>query len=221
MSKLFGLRNIKKARIKLNILNTTLDMLNDKAFDDILINEICEHLEISKVTFHNYFPQKQELLIYFMQVWCFHRTVEKKQSSIIGFTALSNLFQKASDTPNASFIMLSLANMFTHYQSQVLDQDLSGAEKHLLYPTIPGIETISTIDLDQMIFAHLNEAVQIGEIPPNTNLIKPMRILLDIFYGTPIISQIYHEHNLSQEYKTRLDLVFYALRNGFFVELSN
>jgi len=64
-----SLREKKYATQKLKILDSFDEKLKSKALVDISVKEICKELEISEMTFFNYFGSKKEVLIYFIELW--------------------------------------------------------------------------------------------------------------------------------------------------------
>ena len=63
------LRERKYATQKLKILDTFDEKLKEKSLADISVKEIAKELEISEMTFFNYFGSKKEVLIYFIELW--------------------------------------------------------------------------------------------------------------------------------------------------------
>ena len=55
---MMGKRELKSANIKVSILNATLELLQNRNFDQVYVTDICERCNISKVTFFKYFPSK-------------------------------------------------------------------------------------------------------------------------------------------------------------------
>ena len=63
------LRERKYATQKLKILDAFDKKLKEKSLADISVKEIAHELEISEMTFFNYFSSKKEVLIYFIELW--------------------------------------------------------------------------------------------------------------------------------------------------------
>ena len=64
-----SLREKKQAILKLKILDTFDEKLKTKALTDISVKEIAKELDISEMTFFNYFGSKKEVLVYFIELW--------------------------------------------------------------------------------------------------------------------------------------------------------
>ena len=67
--KKISLRDRKFAETKISLLNSFIDMLNKRPMEDISVKELCESIPVSDVTFFNYYPHKNELLVYYTQLW--------------------------------------------------------------------------------------------------------------------------------------------------------
>ena len=73
-----NLRKEKAARLKLAILDEAQRLIAKRPFEDLFVEDICARVKISKVTFFKYFPQKEDLLLYHLRIWCLNRAVELK-----------------------------------------------------------------------------------------------------------------------------------------------
>jgi AcrR family transcriptional regulator len=75
------LRERKHATQKLKILDIFEEKLKEKSLADISVKEVAQALEISEMTFFNYFKNKGEVLVYFIELWSLEMQlkIEKKQ----------------------------------------------------------------------------------------------------------------------------------------------
>jgi AcrR family transcriptional regulator len=64
-----SIREKKRAMQKLKILDAFDEKLKEKRLIDISVREIATELEISEMTFFNYFDTKSEVLVYFIELW--------------------------------------------------------------------------------------------------------------------------------------------------------
>src|SRR5258707_15592817 len=92
-----GLRKEKAARLKLAVLDSTLELIGKKSFDDLYVEEICNKVKISKVTLFKYFPQKEDILLYYFRIWCLRRAVELHDKPREGVQGMMFLFDKLSE----------------------------------------------------------------------------------------------------------------------------
>jgi len=64
----YSLRQIKHAKTRIAIMDAFIKRLEKTRFDDIAIREICKSVEISEGTFFNYFPQKIDIVNYYVSL---------------------------------------------------------------------------------------------------------------------------------------------------------
>ena len=65
----FSLRKINYVKTRTTILKTTANLLKQKEFADITVDEICQKAQISRGTFFNYFSTKEHIFHYFMRIF--------------------------------------------------------------------------------------------------------------------------------------------------------
>ena len=57
-----GLRELKKARVREQIVQTTIDLIREQGYDRTTVEEIARRVEITTPTFYNYFSSKEAVL---------------------------------------------------------------------------------------------------------------------------------------------------------------
>ena len=65
----FPLRQIKFVRTRTSVLKVTTNLLKERSFDEITVDEICQKSQISRGTFFNYFPQKDFIFYYYLRIF--------------------------------------------------------------------------------------------------------------------------------------------------------
>lgn len=207
----FSLREIKHARLKLSILNETLNEMGGGLLSDISVNTICKRCEISKVTFFKYFPHKEDLPVYFMQTWCLKRNVELVTNQISGLKAIEYLFLKAAEKEytDRPGIWLSLIGYITQLKEAPSPADLTPMEKRLVL----GMEDMDfdlqdgpIPSLTELFLRHTIEAEKSGEMIP-ANRESFLLHLTTIFYGAPLTAHM-RKGNLKSIYTSQLNTIF-------------
>ncbi|SFV61030.1 hypothetical protein MNB_SV-13-1376 [hydrothermal vent metagenome] len=62
-------RQKKYAKTKIALLHALLKELEKKSLSEIMIKELAYITEVSEPTFFNYFDSKNDMLVYFIQLW--------------------------------------------------------------------------------------------------------------------------------------------------------
>lgn len=217
-----SLREKKYAKTKLALLDAATQRIGQKTFDAISVKELCEQAEVSEATFFNYFPKKQDLLSYFIQLWVLE-VIWKIQHSLEqkgGIGAIEEAFcytgGQISERPR---IMLELVAYMA------LDPDkgqcpssttaVTLAERLLRFPELGGIEIIEACNgLDDVFRPPLLKAIEAGELPPSTNVEAALTALFAIFFGVPLGMAWQDAALVAPVYRQQLDLVWAGLRAG-------
>ena len=102
-----GIREKKSAVLKVHILQSTLELLGKKSLKELYVDEICEKVKISKVTFFKYFPLKEDLLLYYYRVWCLENVIKigttKKEG--LDIVKVAELISKGSSCPATQLVI--------------------------------------------------------------------------------------------------------------------
>lgn len=82
----FSLRKINYVKTRTTILKTTANLLKQKEFSDITVDEICQRAQISRGTFFNYFSTKEHIFHYFIRIFTIKIALRmKKWDDKMGF----------------------------------------------------------------------------------------------------------------------------------------
>src|SRR5687768_434399 len=160
-----SLRKEKAARLKVQVLEHTLKLVGKKAFDDIYVEDICEKVKISKVTFFKYFPQKEDVLLYHFRIWCLGRSVDLKLKPREGMQGVYFLLDKLSEECDTHpGLMLSLIGYLADFKRPPKPFPVKSEEKKLFFPEAEDISNIEILSLDQMLEKFTLEAIFKKEI---------------------------------------------------------
>lgn len=217
-----SLREKKYAKTKLALLDAATERIGEKTFDAISVKELCEQAEVSEATFFNYFPKKQDLLSYFIQLWVLeviwkiqHWLQEKG-----GIGAIEEAFCYTSDqVSKRPRVMLELIAYMAldpdKGQCPSNTAEVTLAERLLRFPAFQGIETIEACNgLDDVFRPPLLKAIEAGELPPNTNVEAALMALFVVFFGVPLGMAWQDAALVAPVYRQQLDLVWSGLRAG-------
>lgn len=208
-----SLRKEKAARLKLTVLDQTIKLIGKKSFDDVYVDEICAKSKISKVTLFKYFPQKEDILLYFFRVWCLHRAVELREKPKEGTQGITYLFDKLSEDCEAHpGMILRLFAYLADMRRLPKPFPVKLEEKKLLYPEIEDIHKIEIQSLDQMFEKFSLEAIFKKEITKTTNTRDVTQILTTLFYGSVVTAHINQLSQLRYFFRRNLELLLKGLQ---------
>lgn len=182
-----SLRKEKSARLKVHILEQTLKHVGKRSFADIYVDDICAKVKISKVTFFKYFPQKEDLLMYYLRICCLQRLVELKEKPKEGLQGIFYLFEKAGDEfEEHPGIMLSMVAYMADMNRALKPFPVKAEEKQLLHPAIPDIQQVEIQSLEQMFEKFTLEAIFRREITKTTATRDITNLLMSNLLGSMI-----------------------------------
>src|SRR5277367_3840534 len=208
-----GLRKEKAARLKLAVLECTLKLIGKKSFDDLHVDEICAKVKISKVTLFKYFPQKEDILLYYFRLWCLRRAVELYDKPKEGLTGVTFLFDKLSeDAETHPGIILSLFAYLADLRRTLRPFPVKVEEKKLLFPAIENIQAIEIQSVDQMFEKFSLEAIFKKEITKTSSTRDITTILCSLFYGSIITAHINQLTNLKFLFRRNVELLLKGMQ---------
>src|SRR5688572_28465863 len=160
-----SLRKEKAARLKVQVLDVTLKLIGKKSFDDLYVDDICDKVKISKVTLFKYFPQKEDILLYYFRAWCLGRSVDLVQKPKEGMQCIYNLLDKlAVEFDERPGMLMGLVVYLSDFKRPPKPFPLKPEEKKFQFPTVENIAAIEILSLDQMLEKFTLEAIFRKEI---------------------------------------------------------
>lgn len=184
-----SLRKEKSARLKVHILEQTLKHVGKKPFEDLYVEDICEKVKISKVTFFKYFPQKEDLLMYYLRICCLNRLVEMREKPKEGLQGIFYLYEMAGEEfERYPGMMLSMVGYMADMKRAIKPFPVKPEEKELLYPNIPDIQQIEIQSLEQMLEKFTLEAIFKREITKTTATRDITNLLMSNLLGAIIVA---------------------------------
>ncbi len=190
-----SLRKEKSARLKVQILEQTLKHVGKRSFEDLYVDDICEKVKISKVTFFKYFPQKEDVLMYFLRICCLKRLVELRDKPKSGLQGIYYIFDKAAEEfEQYPGLMLSMVAYMADMKRGIKPFPVKQEEKELLYPGVDDIKDVEIQSLDQMLERFTLEAILNKEITKSTATRDITNLLMSNLLGSIITA---HTHQVN------------------------
>ena len=206
------LRKKKAAKLKVQILDQTLKLIGKKSFEDLYVDELCAKVKISKVTFFKYFPQKEDVLLYYFRIWCLTRAVELKEKPREGIDAIHYLFDKLSEECEARpGLMLSLIGYLSDFKRPPKPFPVKAEEKKIIFSSYEDINAVEILSLDQMLERFTLEAIFKKEITKTTSTRDITNLLLTVFLGGISTSHINQLSPVKIFFRRNLDMVLRGL----------
>jgi AcrR family transcriptional regulator len=208
-----SLRKEKAARLKVQVLEHTLKLIGKKAYDDIYVEDICEKVKISKVTFFKYFPQKEDVLLYHFRIWCLGRSVELRQKPKEGMQGVYYLLDKLSEEcENHPGLMLSLIGYLSDFKRPPKPFPVKPEEKKLVFADVEDISSVEILSLDQMLEKFTLEAIMKKEITKTSSTRDITNLFNTIFLGSIITAHLNQQSPLKLFFRRNLDNLMKGLQ---------
>ncbi|MFA5116174.1 MAG: TetR/AcrR family transcriptional regulator [Candidatus Omnitrophota bacterium] len=206
MVREYSLREKKSARTKIAIMNAFMERLKDKRYEDISIREVCLDAEVAEGTFFNYFPEKIDILSYYLYLMT-SKMIWKAgaKASASGYLALvESLFKQLSEewsNSNLAYQILSVLIAQSKRPKKIL---FSGFEKKLVFPDCPGIEETPSVILDEWLRVCVIQARKSGELSPKINVDDVVVSLITIITGTLLALRFENVNKCGYHYRRQL-----------------
>ncbi|HEY3403314.1 MAG TPA: TetR/AcrR family transcriptional regulator [Ohtaekwangia sp.] len=208
-----SLRKEKAARLKVQVLDVTLKLIGKKSFDDLFVDDICDKVKISKVTLFKYFPQKEDILLYYFRVWCLGRSIDLVQKPKEGLQCIYMLLDKlAEEFEEHPGLLLSLVGYLSDFKRAPKPFPLKPEEKKLLFPAVENIASIEILSLDQMLEKFTLEAIFRKEITRTISTRDITNLLTSVLLGGIITAHINQQSPAKIFFRRNLDLVIKGLQ---------
>ncbi|MTI40620.1 TetR/AcrR family transcriptional regulator [Fulvivirga lutimaris] len=208
-----SIRETKSAKIKIDILNATLNLVGKKSFKDLYVDDICEKVDVSKVTFFKYFPQKEDILLYYLRVWCLDRVVELDQQNREGLDGVHYLFDKmAIAYERHPGLILSLISYLTSLQRPPAPFPLKTVEREILHPSLMA-DKVELLSLQQMMEKFLLEAVFKSQITTKSDTKELALVFMTLMYGSIVMAHLRQVSPINVLFKRNINNLLKGLTN--------
>ena len=199
----------KSAKIKLDILLSTVQLVGKKSFNDLYVDDICAKAGTSKVTFFKYFPQKEDVLLYYLRIWCLDRAVELNVKPREGMQGLYYLVEKLSDAYDKHpGLILNLISYWTSEQRPPNTFPVKPAERHLLYPKINEWGSLEILSLPMLVEKFVLEAVLTKQSNKHHDPSELANLVLSVLYGSIVTAHTRQVHPIRTLFRRNIDSIF-------------
>jgi len=203
-----GLRATKSAKIKVDILKSTIMLLGKKPFSELHVNNICEDIGYSKVTLFKYFSQKDDILLYFWRVWSLELSVELYHNPKEGLSGIYFMFDRLAKTfEDSPGMLLGYVSYVTSLQRPPAPFAIKQDEKILLLPNETEVEKIELFSIPQLLDKFLLDAIFKKQLEGVSDTKSLTNTLLAIIYGSILTVHIRQISSLRLLLRNNMDNV--------------
>lgn len=208
-----NLRKEKAARLKIQILEHTLKLIGKKPFEDLYVDDLCAKVKVSKVTFFKYFPQKEDVLLYYFRIWCLDRCVEFRAKPKEGLQGIYHLADKLSEEfEKHPGLILSLVAYLADVKRTPKPFTVRPEEKVLLYPESEEVQSVEILSLDQMIEKFSLESIFKKETTQSSSSRDLTNLFMSVFLGTIVTAHVNQVNPIRFFFKRNIDMVMKGLQ---------
>jgi AcrR family transcriptional regulator len=213
-----SLRERKFAKTKLALLQAALDRLKTKRLSEVTVKELCEEVQVSEATFFNYFPKKDDLLHYFIQIWTLEVLFYAREAagSEAGLVFVEHVFdftgRQLAERPRLMLEIISHMAVDPHPSGCASSQALSLAERLQALPECEDLECLNELKLPELFRPPLERAIERGELPASLEVETAVFGLLSIFFGVPLLLGCREPERIPVMYEQQLRLLWAGLR---------
>ncbi|HSG12037.1 MAG TPA: TetR/AcrR family transcriptional regulator [Gammaproteobacteria bacterium] len=210
-----SLRERKFARTRLSLADAVTNHLEAASFESLSVKALCERVQISEATFFNYFPKKEDLIVYLDRLWTLElnwygrQATEQKR----GLSVIETLFRYTSiQIQKKPGLMGEIIAHEARARERHAGPEITPAERMIAFSDLDDINSLPDDSLENLLRSSLQAGIDQGELPPNTAIAAAMVALVSIFYGVPLAMQHANPAAISAMYRQQLALLWAGLR---------
>ncbi|MDH5470233.1 MAG: TetR/AcrR family transcriptional regulator, partial [Gammaproteobacteria bacterium] len=189
--------------------------LEAASFESLSVKALCERVQISEATFFNYFPKKEDLIVYLDRLWTLElnwygrQATEQKR----GLAVIETLFRYTSiQIQKKPGLMGEIIAHEARARERHAGPEITPAERMIAFSDLDDINSLPDDSLENLLRSSLQAGIDQGELPPNTAIAAAMVALVSIFYGVPLAMQHANPAAIGAMYRQQLALLWAGLR---------
>ena len=210
-----SLRERKFARTRLALAEAAAQHMQVASFETLSVKALCERVQVSEATFFNYFPKKDDLIVYLDHLWTLELNWYGRQSAIqhSGLAVIDAMFRyTAIQVQKKPGLMGEIIAHEARARQRAANPEVTRAERMLAFPDLDGIDDMPDDSLEHILRAALQQGIDRGELPVNTAVTAAMVGLVSIFYGVPLALQHSNPAAIGAMYRQQLAILWEGLR---------
>ncbi len=178
-----GKREHNKAVTKLKIMETFVSAMAAQPLDERRIEDLCQEIGISKVTFFNYFSSKEQIIEYFIYRWQYNLCYELERDTLKGIDAIKHIYHTVADHKAGHNIMITLMQFYLSKKTH--ERMVITPYEYYLFNRDAFDEQIVYVELTEL-FAKVLRTLEI----PEAQVMPTVLNLVSGFYGVAFVMHI-------------------------------
>jgi len=210
-----SLRERKFAKTRLALAEAASRHLEAGSLESLSVKSLCERVQISEATFFNYFPRKEDLVVYLDRLWTLELNWYGQQAmqQHQGLAVIESLFRYTSiQIQKKPGLMGEIIAHEARTRERHSGPEITLAERLMAFSDLQGIEATPDDSLEGLLRGSLQAAIEQGDLPVNTAIAAAMVGLVSIFYGVPLALQHSNPAAIAAMYRQQLELLWKGLR---------
>lgn len=190
----FTLRQQKYGDKRFEIMTSFLKELEGKKINSISVEEVCQKVKISKVTFFKYFTSKEEVLYYYIHMWQYKLSYTIAKQIFSGKEGIKNIFDTVATKKYAINFMHAIIQYLIKLEEPIQPMIISEYEYYLFCKEAYRAN-IKKLDLEEVFYHYLRDISL-------ENIDATFESLISAFYGVPLAAHLMgNENRLSDLYQ--------------------
>ncbi len=209
----YSLREKKSARTRIVIMNAFMELLKHKRYEDISIKEVCRGAEVAEGTFFNYFPEKIDVISYYLHlmtskmIW--QAAVDAPKGGYLA--VIDRLCDQLAVEWSRNNLAYQILSVLIVQSERPKDVAVPGLEKRMVFPDCPGIEEVPSVHLDEWFRSCVIQARDNGELPSKTDVDDVVVSLTTIITGTLLAIRFGKMNKCGYHYARQLEALWRGL----------
>lgn len=211
--KEYSLRATKHARTKLAIMRAFMERLKRDRFESISIIKVCKDAEVAQGTFFNYFPEKIDVLAYYLRLTMAKMIWAAERNSVAGrcLAKIETVFAQVSKEWENSNLSCQILSVLLGQTERPKWVEISAVEKKLAFPRCEGIENMPDECFGGWLKRCISSARKNGEIPPESDGEDILVSLTAIMFGTFLSVRFNGCGHRDYHYKRQLHILWKSM----------
>ncbi len=203
-----SLRELKFAKTRLKTMEVFIELIKEKSFDKVTIEEVCYNAEISKGTFFNHFPSKEHIYTYYGWNFCTRliKNLDRNCENLSSVEKIKYIFNFTIEEEKkySGMFNLYISHILRRKREVIKELKFTKSDLLYIYPNVEkyrGTTDISIPVVSDIFEQILKEGINNNEFNSELDVKKTILMLLSVYLSPPISYKFIREdYNLEEFY---------------------